>query len=137
MKHTLDYCDFCEYPMVRCSTCGNNGCNGMYGKVNGEQCPDCPTAYLEQDGFFEGLQEMDPYKASQHHIHNADVANAQENWLVAAREYERAAACQREFINSLLPEQEKTREVFTISVVALEKRAAEALTKLGPDSLLG
>lgn len=42
--HKWAICGGCGL-MVLCGRCGNNCCNGGYGTVDGEDCPDCPSAY--------------------------------------------------------------------------------------------
>lgn len=30
-----------------CGKCGNNTCNGGYGEIDGKDCDQCPSAYIE------------------------------------------------------------------------------------------
>lgn len=43
--HEEGYCSHCNIYVILCGTCGNKTCTGGYGTVEGEDCPDCPSAY--------------------------------------------------------------------------------------------
>lgn len=43
------YCGHCEGDAIKCGMCGNNCCNGGHGTVDGQPCPQCDSAYEEQE----------------------------------------------------------------------------------------
>lgn len=44
--HYWSHCPTCKEQVIFCGTCGNNCCNGGYGEIDGKECPDCQSAYL-------------------------------------------------------------------------------------------
>ena len=49
----ISYCTHCEQQIVVCGLCGMNTCSGGYGEINGEPCPQCPTAYLYYENLYK------------------------------------------------------------------------------------
>lgn len=56
LKYKVIHCSLCDRDVVICPTCGNNTCNGGYGEIDGEDCPDCPSAYEESKRLFGDLK---------------------------------------------------------------------------------
>lgn len=44
-KFEWKYCGLCDCMMVVCPGCGNNTCSGGSGKIDGESCRVCESAY--------------------------------------------------------------------------------------------
>jgi len=57
--HKASYCDICRHEMIVCKTCKNPCCNGTYGRVNEEECPDCPDAYDVQRVFWHNADDVE------------------------------------------------------------------------------